>query len=129
MSFFKKILKKRIFNCTNCNALITKSTFIEHHGLCGLCASNTETARNRKKVAQSQLSKGVLHPTCGKCGIYERKRLTDLMRAEKLGAFWYMKGWPVLLYCDRCDKYFCGACQSDLGQDAGCPVCGRNLEK
>jgi hypothetical protein len=129
VSFFANIFKKKIYKCTNCNALITKITYDDHNGMCGLCASNVEIAAKRKKILEAQLTKGVLYPTCAKCGVYERQRLVHLMRAEKLGAFWYMKDWPVFLYCDKCDKYFCGACQLDLGMDSGCPICSHNLEK
>jgi hypothetical protein len=52
-----------------------------------------------------------------------------LIREEKEGVYIYMKDWPCVLYCDRCNKYFCGRCQADLGQDAGCPICGTNLER
>ena len=33
-----------------------------------------------------------------------------------------------LLYCDNCDKEFCGRCQVDLGFNSGCPRCKQALD-
>jgi len=97
--------------------------------MCGLCASNPEIAKKRRSVAESQKAKGILNPRCAGCGVSEVDRIRELEEAERGGTFIYMKDWPALLYCENCDKYFCGRCQVDLGMNAGCPECGKDLEQ
>lgn len=121
MSFWKSVLTASEHKCSNCNAFIHESTFQEKKGMCGLCASSEEVATKRRKVKYQNAA-------CAKCGITEEERFRQLEEAEKEGAFVYMKDWPALLYCDNCKKYFCGGCQIDLGMNAGCPICRKDLE-
>jgi len=116
------------FRCSNCNAQILKSTLQQKKGMCALCASKPEVAKKRHSIAESQKAKGIFNPRCGKCGVSEAERVQQLKKAEKMGEFIYMKDWPYLLYCENCDKYFCGVCEIDLGMNAGCSECQRDLE-
>ncbi|MDD5544898.1 MAG: hypothetical protein PHX83_17155 [Acidobacteriia bacterium] len=121
MPFWTSVLTASGHQCSNCNALIHESTFQEKKGLCGLCASNETVAAKRRTTKYEDA-------VCAGCGITEQDRFRQLEKSEKEGAFIYMKDWPVVLYCDHCHKYFCGACQIDLGMNAGCPICRKDLE-
>lgn len=65
---------------------------------------------------------------CGKCrrtrGTIER----EFEQAEKMPGVAVIGSGDVLLYCDNCKKYFCGACQIDLGWNSGCPICRKALD-
>jgi len=96
--------------------------------MCGLCFSNPRRAEHRRAVAESQKAKGIFDPRCARCGISEPERIRQFTEVEKSGTFIYLKDYPSLLYCENCDKYFCGRCQADLGMNAGCPECHKDLE-
>jgi hypothetical protein len=78
---------------------------------------------------ESFRKEGVVNPKCAKCGISESQRFRQLRTIEQAGGYVLWDDWPVLLYCERCRKYFCGDCQIDLGQTAGCPVGHYDLTK
>ncbi len=126
MAFWTRLFGAKEVRCSNCNALIHQS---EKKGMCSLCASDPEIAKRRRYVADSQKAKGVLNPRCGKCGTSEEERIRQGQEVLRKGGFIYRKSGPALLYCENCHEYFCGRCQVDLGQDSGCPVCGKNLEQ
>lgn len=101
--------------CSNCNALIKRA------GLCGQCDQGSPLADKRRSLGD------VLNPRCAQCGISETERFRWLRAKEAGGAYVLWEHWPVLLYCEDCHKHFCGGCQIDLGQTAGCPVCRYDL--
>lgn len=117
------------YRCSNCNARIHESTYQKNNGMCGLCASSEVVAKNRHRIAEIQKAKGIDDPHCARCGVSESQRMNQLQQAEAQGVFIYGKDYPVLLYCEHCDKYFCGGCQVDLGMNAGCPECRSDLER
>jgi hypothetical protein len=116
--------------CSNCAArvLVTSNT------VCGLCASDPRLATRRRLAAASQRAKGILDPKCGKCGISETERFQEFQQAAAAKAIGTFKitiigrDKPLVLYCEHCDKYFCGNCQTDLGFDSGCPECKANIQ-
>lgn len=118
---------RKEFRCSNCKALITESTFRKHDGECGFCASASQDRRDRQQkvgIARSRIK----NPKCAKCGASEKQRVEWALEKEKSGEFVYLADWPALLYCDDCQKFFCGRCQLDLGMTAGCPQCRKDLE-
>jgi len=114
--------------CSNCNARIHFSTYLSENGQCGLCSSSESVAKNRHRIMELQKAKGIDDPHCAKCGVSESQRFQQLEQAEEQGIFVYGIDYPALLYCEHCDKYFCGKCQVDLGMNAGCPQCRNDLE-
>ena len=117
------------YRCSNCNARIHESTYRQNNGMCGLCARDETIAKKRHRIAEIQKAKGIDDPKCARCGVSESQRMRELQQAEERGVFIYGKDYPVLLYCENCDKYFCGGCQTDLGMSAGCPECRSDLEQ
>jgi hypothetical protein len=65
---------------------------------------------------------------CAKCGRTKAAILSELAEAKRRGYFIYGEGRDALLYCDNCNKSFCGACQVDLGMNSGCPICRKALD-
>ena len=65
---------------------------------------------------------------CAKCHRTEQKVREDFEAARGSGVIVIGDLNRVLLYCDNCNKYFCGACQIDLGYDSGCPICNKALD-
>lgn len=112
------------FRCSNCNARTYDRT-----SLCGICASNPMIATTRRVLAEELIANGLVNPKCGKCGISEAERVQQLQNAERSGVSLYMTDWPLLLYCDHCNKHFCRDCQIDLGFHSGCPLCKKDLEQ
>ncbi len=113
------------FRCSNCRARILESTFDNNKELCGLCASSPWKTEKRRLVAKA---KGIDNPLCAKCRVSEAQRIAEFTKAEAKGMFIYMKDYPALLYCERCDKYFCARCQVDLGLNSGCPICREPID-
>lgn len=64
---------------------------------------------------------------CARCGRTEEKILKDFDEASSRGVI-IIGSDEALLYCDHCEKYFCGRCQVDLGMSSGCPICRRALD-
>ncbi len=64
---------------------------------------------------------------CAGCGRSEEKILRDFDELRKRGVVVIGSG-SGLLYCDHCEKYFCGRCQVDLGMSSGCPICNKALD-
>lgn len=64
---------------------------------------------------------------CAKCGRTWDGLERQFAEAKARGTFIYGEGVPVLLYCEKCRKSFCGSCQADLGMDSGCPDCNNPL--
>jgi hypothetical protein len=64
---------------------------------------------------------------CAKCGRTWDGLERHFAEAEARGTFVYGSDVPVLLYCEKCGKSFCGSCQADLGMDSGCPDCKNPL--
>jgi hypothetical protein len=112
--------------CTNCGALVSRSTVRKKDGRCASCGGSGLTAQIRREAAQARGERGE-EPRCGKCSrtessLHEEKRL-----AKASGMVVYGENFPSLLYCASCNEYFCGRCQTDLGMVSGCPKCGAGL--
>lgn len=65
---------------------------------------------------------------CAGCGRTRSQIEADLAEAKRRGMLIYGEGSPVLLYCDNCNKAWCGGCQVDLGWNSGCPICRKALD-
>ncbi len=64
---------------------------------------------------------------CAGCGRTEQRILADFDAMRARGVIVIGSG-SGLLYCDHCDKAFCGRCQVDLGMSSGCPQCRKELD-
>ncbi len=69
-----------------------------------------------------------LRDVCAKCGRTRAQIESDLAEAKRRGYFIYGESSDVLLFCDHCNKSFCGQCQVDLGMNSGCPICRKALD-
>lgn len=124
LSFWQRLIGGT--RCTNCGALVFRSTFRKNDGRCGSCAGSTLTAQVRREAAQSRGERGE-EPRCGKCSRKESLLHQEKQRAKSQGMVVYGEHAPVLLYCVHCNEYFCGRCQTDLGMASGCPKCDGGL--
>lgn len=120
MKLWRKIIGGN--KCTNCGALIFRSTFRKQDGLCASCEESPRNARIRRSAVKVGKK-----PICAKCGSTESSLYNAARIAKSRGAFVYGEDWPLLLYCDHCKEYFCGRCQIDLGMNSGCPECQQIL--
>jgi hypothetical protein len=128
MNFLQKLFGKKGDRCTSCSALILESNFAKNNGLCALCARSPEMAAKRRSWSESYKAKVGGEPACAKCGRTESAIHRDTLAAKRKGMFVFCEDWPGLLYCDNCEKYFCGRCQIDLGMSSGCPECEKALD-
>ncbi len=64
---------------------------------------------------------------CAGCG-RTRTQIEEYFKLmEQRGALVIGSG-DVLLFCDDCQKAWCGRCQVDLGMASGCPQCRKALD-
>lgn len=73
------------------------------------------------------LSTSDVRTVCAKCGRTEERILKDFDAMRAMGVVVIGSG-SGLLYCDKCEKSFCGKCQVDLGMSSGCPQCRKELD-
>jgi len=65
---------------------------------------------------------------CGKCGRTRERIEWEFEQMSRMPNVVVIGGGDVLLYCDHCEKWFCGSCQVDLGMSSGCPICRKALD-
>jgi len=65
---------------------------------------------------------------CAKCGRTRERIEWEFEQLKKMPQVEVIGNGDVLLYCDNCNKWFCGACQVDLGWNSGCPICRKALD-
>ena len=68
-------------------------------------------------------------PSCAECGRTKSEIQRDILAAKQKGMFVYGESEAGLLYCDNCEKYFCGLCREDLTMYSGCSECGKVLDE
>jgi hypothetical protein len=63
---------------------------------------------------------------CAKCGRTLSQIKSDFDAVRRRGGVVIGDG-TLLLYCDNCNKSFCGRCQVD-NWNSCCPICGKALD-
>lgn len=111
-------------------------SFMKEHESCGLEEADEiyigyvdgETFTIRLFDYESEESTPKGEPRCAKCGRTDSEIHEDILAAKQKGMFVYGESEAGLLYCDNCEKYFCGLCREDLTMYSGCPECGKVLD-
>lgn len=107
--------------CAECG--IAESEIKSKSGVSGLLKS----IKNKKLFCSDCQIKLGIEPECDMCGRTSSTLEKAFDDMEKKGMLVFGSG-PVLQWCSKCKKYFCGSCQVDLGEKSGCPVCNKSLE-